>query len=202
LTTQPKDLIKRMFLPSERLAIFVDGANIHQTLKLLDFQLDYTHLRTFFGEMGRLLRCYYYTAMKPEGHQDPLKPMVDFLAKNGGWTVITKPLRFMGPHGSDYTMKGNMDIEIAVDMIQMSAFVDHLVLFTGDGDFRYLVEHLQDRGKRVSVVSTQVTKTPVMSVDLLKQADNFIELDVLKAYMARDPKERTRAALANSRPEA
>lgn len=201
MTLSPKDLIKKQFLPSERVAVFIDGANIHQTLRLLDFQLDYTLLREFFGEMGRLLRCYYYTAMKPEGHQDPLKPMVDFLTKNGGWTVITKPLRFMGEHGSDYTLKGNMDLEIAVDMIRMSAHVDHLVLFSGDGDFRYLLEHLQDRGKRVSVVSTQVTKTPVMSVDLLKQADNFIELDVLRAYMARDQKQRVKAALANSRPE-
>jgi uncharacterized LabA/DUF88 family protein len=201
LTPAPKDLIKKMFLPSERLAVFIDGANIHQTLRLLDFQLDYTLMRDFFGEMGRLLRCYYYTAMKPEGQQDPLRPMIDYLSKNGGWQVVTKPLRYMGEHGSDYTLKGNMDIEIAVDMMRMSNHVDHLILFSGDGDFRYLIEHVQDRGKRVSVVSTQETKTPVLSVDLLKQADNFIDLNSLKAYIARDQKERVKAALANSRPE-
>lgn len=198
MTPSSKDLIKKHFFPGEKVAIFVDGANLHATLRQLDFQIDYIRLKDLFGEFGRLLRCYYYTAMKPEGQQDNLKPLMDALSR-GGWTPITKSFRYMGEHGSDYTVKGNLDIEIAVDMMRMSNFVDHLVLFSGDGDFRYLIEHLQDRGKRVTVVCSDQTKTPVLSADLAKQADNFIELVDLKAYVARDAKERTRAALDHNK---
>jgi uncharacterized LabA/DUF88 family protein len=193
----PKDLIKKMFFPGERIAVFVDGANIHATLRQLDFQFDYKLLREFFGDCGELLRSYYYTAMKPDGQNDSVKPLVDFLQLNG-WTTITKPFRYQGEPG-EITIKGNLDCEITVDMIRMSEFVDHLVLFSGDGDFRYLIEHLQDRGKRVTVASSRVTKTAVLSNELAKQADNFIELETLKLFAGRETKDRARATPGQSK---
>jgi uncharacterized LabA/DUF88 family protein len=79
-----------------------------------------------------------------------------------------------------------MDIELAIDVMEMSGCVDHVVIFSGDGDFRRLVEAVQRRGKRVSVVSTIRTSPPMVADELRRQADNFIELDELKSQIGRD----------------
>jgi uncharacterized LabA/DUF88 family protein len=83
-------------------------------------------------------------------------------------------------------IKGNMDIELAIDVLEMAEHLDHVVLFSGDGDFRRLVEAVQRKGKRVSVVSTIRTSPPMVADELRRQADNFIELDELKSQIARE----------------
>ena len=83
-------------------------------------------------------------------------------------------------------VKGNMDIELAIDVMEMAEKVDHIVIFSGDGDFRRLVEAVQRKGRRVSVVSTIRTQPPMIADELRRQADNFIELEELKAVIMRE----------------
>jgi uncharacterized LabA/DUF88 family protein len=78
-----------------------------------------------------------------------------------------------------------MDVEIAVDMMEMSAHADHMVLFSGDGDFRVLLEAVQRRGSRVTVVSTVKSQPPMASDDLRRQADSFIDLADLADLIGR-----------------
>jgi uncharacterized protein (TIGR00288 family) len=86
-------------------------------------------------------------------------------------------------------IKGNMDIELAVDAMELAPHVDHIVIFSGDGDFRPLIESIQRQGVRVSVVSTTRSHPPMISDDLRRQADNFIELDELKDVLGRPHRE-------------
>ncbi len=83
-----------------------------------------------------------------------------------------------------------MDIELAVDAMEIVDHVDHIVLFSGDGDFRSLVEALQRRGRKVSVVSTLQTQPPMIADDLRRQADHFVDLGTLASKIGRDPAER------------
>ena len=81
-----------------------------------------------------------------------------------------------------------MDIEIAIDMMEMAKKVDHIVLFSGDGDFRRLIEAVQREGVRVSVVSTMRTSPPMVADELRRQTDAFIELQDLAPRIARPPR--------------
>ncbi len=81
-------------------------------------------------------------------------------------------------------------MELAVDAMELSTTVDHMVLFSGDGDFRYLTEALQRRGRKVTVISTTKTNPPMIADDLRRQADNFIELTALKDAIGRDLSEK------------
>jgi uncharacterized LabA/DUF88 family protein len=84
-----------------------------------------------------------------------------------------------------------MDIELAVHAIQLAKTLDHIVLFTGDGDFRSLVADLQSRGKRVSVISTLQSNPPMVADELRRQADQFIDLADLGPIICREPSTRT-----------
>lgn len=185
-----KDVLKAAFFPAERIAIFVDGANMHGAVRDLDFTIDYAEVRKHFGDCGRLMRSYYYTAIKEDTY-DGVRKFADWL-DNNNWNVVSKAVKFQGPPGGeDYVMKANMDVEIAVDMLKHGAYVDHLVLFSGDGDFRYLLEALKDRGKRITVVSTPKS----IAAELRREADNYFELEALRGLLAKDPKTRMRAML-------
>ena len=85
--------------------------------------------------------------------------------------------------------KGNMDIELTVNAMELAPHVDHIVLFSGDGDFRPLVESLQRQGVRVSVVSTVRSQPPMIADELRRQADNFIELEGLRDVVGRPVRE-------------
>src|SRR5215471_19715460 len=114
----------------------------------------------------------------------PIRPLVDWLDYNG-YTMVTKPTKEFTDSLGRRRIKGNMDIELAIDMLEMAPFIDHAVLFSGDGDFRRLVEAVQHRGVRVSVVSTTRSSPPMVSDDLRRQADSFIELQELAPSIAR-----------------
>ena len=174
-----------LFYPQERIAIFVDGANLYGAAKGLQFDIDYKRLLEVFARKGTLVRAFYYTAVAEDQEFSPLRPLVDWLDYNG-FSVVTKPLKEFTDTQGRKRVKGNMDIELAIDVMEMSACVDHVVIFSGDGDFRRLVEAVQRRGKRVSVVSTIRTSPPMVSDELRRQADNFIELEDLKSQIARD----------------
>jgi uncharacterized LabA/DUF88 family protein len=174
-----------LFYPQEKLAIFIDGANLYGAAKGLQFDIDYKRLLELFARKGILVRAFYYTAVAEEQEFSPLRPLVDWLDYNG-FSVVTKPLKEFTDAQGRRRVKGNMDIELAIDVMEMADQVDHIVIFSGDGDFRRLVEAAQRKGRRVSVCSTIRTQPPMVSDDLRRQADNFIELDELKPAIARE----------------
>ncbi|MBF9034866.1 NYN domain-containing protein [Rhodobacterales bacterium HKCCE2091] len=177
-----------MFYRDERLALFIDGSNLYAAAKALQFDIDYKLLRQEFRQRGRLMRAFYYTALLENEEYSPIRPLVDWLQYNG-FTMVTKPAKEFTDSQGRRKVKGNMDIELTVDAMEMAAHVDHIVLFSGDGDFRPLVEALQRKGVRVSVVSTIRSQPPMIADDLRRQADNFIELDELKEVIGRPPRE-------------
>ncbi|MCC3860654.1 NYN domain-containing protein [Pseudemcibacter aquimaris] len=171
-----------LFYPDEKLAIFIDGSNLFATAKSLHFDIDYSRLRRYFADKSRLVRANYYTALIEEAEYSPLRPLVDWLDYNG-YTMITKPTKEFTDEKGDKKIKGNMDMELAIDMMGMAEHVDHMVLFSGDGDFRRLVEAVQRRGVRVSVVSSTKTHPSMIADELRRQADSFIEIaDMEEAF--------------------
>jgi uncharacterized LabA/DUF88 family protein len=173
-----------IFYPEERLALFIDGANLYSSARALGFDVDYKNLLEHFSAKGRLLRAFYYTALIEDQEYSPLRPLVDWLDYNG-YTLVTKPTKEFTDSTGRRRIKGNMDIELAIDVMEMSEHVDHIVLFSGDGDFRCLVEAAQRRGVRVTVVSTFRSSPPMVADELRRQADNFIDLQDLMPIIAR-----------------
>jgi uncharacterized LabA/DUF88 family protein len=174
-----------LFYPSEKLALFIDGANLYGAAKGLGFDIDYKRLLELFARKGVLVRAFYYTAVAEDQEFSPLRPLVDWLDYNG-FSVVTKPLKEFTDVAGRRRVKGDMDIELAIDVMEMAASIDHAVIFSGDGDFRRLVEAVQRKGRRVSVVSTIRTSPPMVADELRRQADNFIELEDLKSQIARE----------------
>ncbi len=172
------------FYPNERLALFIDGANFYSAAKSLNFDIDYRKLLDEFRKRGRLVRAIYYTALVEDQDYSPIRPLIDWLDYNG-FSVETKPAKSYTDHQGNRRIKGDMDIEIAVDALQMAPHLEHIVLFSGDGDFRKLVEAIQRLGVRVSVVSSLKTDPPMISDDLRRQADSFIDLADLEGLIGR-----------------
>ena len=177
------------FYPTERIALFIDGANLYAAAKSLSFDIDYKRLLTLFRSKGQLVRVLYYTALAEEPEYSSIRPLIDWLDYNG-YTMVTKPTKEFVDATGRRKVKGNMDIELAVDAMDLAEHLDHLVIFSGDGDFRSLVEALQHKGKRVSVVSTLTTNPPMVADELRRQADQFIDLASLQDDIGRDPNER------------
>ena len=171
--------------PDDRFAVMIDGANLYQSARALGFDIDYRLLLHTFQRRGRLVRASYYTALLDDQEYSPIRPLVDWLDYNG-YTVVTKPLKEFTDASGRRKFKGNMDIELAVDAMEMVGFLDHIVLFSGDGDFRRLIESLQRRGLRVTVVSTIRTQPPMIADELRRQADTFLELGELEPLIARE----------------
>lgn len=178
-----------MFDSREKIALFIDGANLYSTAKAIGFDIDYKMLLKEFQGKGYLLRAYYYTAIVEDQEYSSIRPLIDWLDYNG-YKVVTKPVKEFVDSSGRRKVKGNMDIELAVDAMELVDSVDHIVLFSGDGDFRSLVEALQRKGRKVSVVSTLQTQPPMIADDLRRQADHFIELASLSNRVGRDPAER------------
>ncbi len=172
------------FYPQERIALFVDGANLYAAARALGFDIDYKRLLDLFADKGYLIRAFYYTALVEDQEYSSIRPLVDWLDYNG-YTMVTKPTKEFTDITGRRKIKGNMDIEIAIDMMEMSSNLDHIVLFSGDGDFRYLVEAVQRKGVRVTVVSTMRTQPSMVADELRRQADNFLELQDLTPEIER-----------------
>ena len=178
-----------MFDPREKIALFIDGANLYATSRALGFDIDYRKLLSGFQKRGYLVRAYYYTALVEDQEYSSIRPLIDWLDYNG-FKVVTKPAKEFTDSTGRRKIKGNMDIELTVDALELAEYVDHYVIFSGDGDFRTLVEALQRRGRKVSIVSTMSSQPPMISDDLRRQADNFIDLMSLKSELGREPSER------------
>jgi|ERR1700722_8542981 uncharacterized LabA/DUF88 family protein len=174
---------------SDRIALFIDGANLYATAKTLGFDVDYKRLLREFQSRGILVRAFYYTAIIEDQEYSSIRPLVDWLDYNG-YTVVTKATKEFIDAVGRRKVKGNMDIELAVDAMELANHVDQIVLFSGDGDFRPLVEAVQRRGVRVTVVSTISSQQPMIADELRRQADVFTDLIDLRSRLGRDPSER------------
>jgi uncharacterized LabA/DUF88 family protein len=173
------------FYANERTALFIDGANLYSAARSLDFDIDYRRLREHFASQARVIRAMYYTALIEDQEYSPIRPLVDWLDYNG-FTMVTKPTKEFTDAAGRRKIKGNMDIELAVDLMEMAPNLDHIVLFSGDGDFRRLVEAVQRKGTRVTVVSTVESSPPMVADELRRQADNFIDLRDLQELIERE----------------
>lgn len=174
---------------TEKIALLIDGANLYSATKSLGFDIDYKKLLKEFQGRGYLLRAFYYTTLVEDHEYSSIRPLLDWLDYNG-YSVVTKSAREFTDAQGRRRVRGSMDIEIAVDAMELAEHVDHIVLFSGDGDFRKLVEALQRRGIRVSVVSTISTQPPLIADDLRRQADIFMDLAELQPRIGRDFAER------------
>jgi uncharacterized LabA/DUF88 family protein len=174
---------------SSNIALFIDGANLYATAKTLGFDIDYRRLLQEFQSRGVLLRAFYYTAIIEDQEYSSVRPLVDWLDYNG-YTVVTKSIKEYIDANGRRKLKGSMDIELAVDAMEIAEHIDQMVLFSGDGDFRPLVEAVQRRGVRVTVVSTISSQPSMIADELRRQADVFIDLAELRAKVARPLVER------------
>ncbi|MGH1404091.1 MAG: NYN domain-containing protein [Alphaproteobacteria bacterium] len=172
------------FYSEEKMAMFIDGSNLYSAARALDFDIDYRLLLECMASYSQLTRAFYYTALIEDQEYSPLRPLVDWLDYNG-YTMVTKPTKEFTDSQGRKKIKGNMDIELAIDMMEMADKVDHMVLFSGDGDFRRLVETVQRKGTRVTVVSTLQSAPPMVSDDLRRQADHFLDLKSLAPHIQR-----------------
>ncbi|MBI3114098.1 MAG: NYN domain-containing protein [Rhodospirillales bacterium] len=172
------------FYPQERIALFIDGSNLYAAARALGFDIDYKRLLQLFAAKGILIRAFYYTALLEDQEYSPIRPLVDWLDYNG-YTMVTKPTKEFTDAAGRRKIKGNMDIELAIDVMEMTDHLDHVVIFSGDGDFRRLVEAVQRKGRRVTVVSTVRSQPPMVADELRRQADNFIELQDIQPDIQR-----------------
>ncbi len=179
-----------MFDEREKIVLLIDGANLYATARALGFDIDYKQMLNTFSKPGYLLRAYYYTALIEDQEFSSIRPLIDWLDYNG-YTVVTKAAKEFTDAAGRRKVKGNMDLDLAIDAMELVPGVDHFVLFSGNGDFRVLVEALQRKGKRVTVVSTTSTQPPMIADDLRRQADNFLDLKTLKSDFGRDIPDRT-----------
>ena len=154
------------------------------TARALGFDIDYKRLLELFSKQCNLIRAFYYTALIEDQDYSPIRPLVDWLDYNG-YTMVTKPTKEFTDSQGRRKIKGNMDIELAIDVMEMAERLDHIVIFSGDGDFRRLVEAVQRKGVRVTVVSTVRSQPPMVADELRRQADYFMELQDLQPDIAR-----------------
>ena len=172
--------------PTNKIALFIDGANLYATAKTLGFDIDYKRLLKEFQGRGTLLRAFYYTAIIEDQEYSSIRPLIDWLDYNG-YTVVTKATKEFIDASGRRKVKGNMDIELAVDAMELAEHIDQMILFSGDGDFRSLVEAVQRRGVRVTVISTVTSQPPMIADELRRQTDVFTDLVELRSLLGRDP---------------
>ena len=189
-----------MVSPLERIALFIDGSNLYAAARTLGFDIDYKNLLETFSERGRMVRAFYYTALIEDQEYSPIRPLVDWLDYNG-YTLVTKPTKEFTDHAGRLKIKGNMDIELAIDVMEMAPHLDHIYLFSGDGDFRRLVEAVQRKGVRVTAVSSIATNPAMIADELRRQADAFIELADLMPRIARVHRDGQTAANESDAPQ-
>lgn len=186
-------ILDEILLPEDKTALFIDGANLYSASRALQIDIDYRKLLTEFRQRCRLVRAFYYTALLEDQDFSPIRPLIDWLDYNG-YTLVTKPAREYTDQTGRRRIKGNMDVEITVDIMEMAHHLDHVFLFSGDGDFTTLIGAVQRRGVKASVVSTTRSTPPMVSDDLRRRADVFIDLYDLAALVGRPPRPGSAAA--------
>lgn len=174
----------KVFFEDERTALFIDGSNLYSASRHLGFDVDYNQLLEFFAERTALVHANYYSAILETDEYSPLKPLTDWLAYNG-YNFKTKAAKEYTDATGRRRVKGNMDVEITTDMLVLSNSITHAVLFSGDNDFRYVIEELQRRGVKVTVISTKNSSPPMVGDEIRRQANRFVDLSDIGSYFTR-----------------
>ena len=169
---------------TDKTLLLIDGPNLFATAKSLGIEIDFKKLLQEFRSRGDLLSAKYYTAVPDDEDNSPIIPLIDWLDYNG-YSVVTKPTKTFTDAEGNRKYKGNMDVEIAVDAMELASKVNEIVLFSGDGDFRTVIEAVQRRGVKVTVVSSIVSRPPICADELRRQTDVFIDLADLRAKISR-----------------
>jgi len=180
----PTGISYMAFYKDERLALFIDGANLYSAARALGLEVDFRKVLDEFRKKGRLLRANYYTTLLENDDYSPIRPLVDWLAYNG-FNVIKKPAKEYTDREGRRRVRGNMNMEMAVDMLAVADRIDHAVLFSGEGDFRRLVEALKAQGVRITVISTVKSQPPMVADELRREADAFVDLQDMAELIAR-----------------
>lgn len=171
------------FHQDERLAIFIDGQHLFSASRNLGFDVDYRNFLECFRKKGKVIRAYYYAVHVDNGEYSPLKPLTDWLAYNGyalSMRTTTEHTDSQGRRRIPHT-----DLEMLADMFGIADHVDHMVIVTGNGGYCRGVSLIQQRGVRVSVLSSIKTDSPMLSDDLRRTCDQFIELQEIKSEFTR-----------------
>ncbi|MHA7900175.1 MAG: LabA-like NYN domain-containing protein [Henriciella sp.] len=172
------------FYKDEKLALFIDGTNLYAAARGLGLEIDFRKLIQEFRKRGRLLRANYYTTIAETDEHSPVRPLVDWLSYNGFNTIVKNAREYTDRDGRR-RFRGSMDIEMATDMLELAPSLDHLVLFSGNGDFRRAVEAVKAKGVRVTVISSVKSQPQVIADELRREADAFIDLDEMAELIAR-----------------
>lgn len=169
-------------------ALFIDGDSLHSTARGLRFEIDYRNLLSEFRGRATILRAFYYTVIAENQEYSGVRPLLDWLDYNG-FTVVSKPVKEFSDERGRRKFKGNMGIDLAVGVMQISEQVDEIFLLSGDGGYSSLVRAVQRRGVRVTVVSSLATQPAIIADELRRQADDFIDLAGLQSRIERHPGE-------------
>lgn len=163
----------------ERVALFIDGANVYAAAKRLGWNFDHRKIWEHFAGYGSLYNAFYYTAV-PMPMDDKQKRFIDALTYMG-YTVRTRPLREVADENGDTYRRASLDIELVTDLLATTDRYDVAVLLTGDGDFERPVEVLRARGKRVVVASIQ----EMTSYELRNAADEYVDFKDIREHVER-----------------
>lgn len=178
------DHLFRKFRKDERTAVLIDGANTYEAVTRLGFSIDYLKVSMILERYADLYnKIQFFTAVNPDPtDRSRYNAVVDWMERHDhGYRVIKKPFKSLRNDEGKTYIKGNMDVEITVNALDRCNKADHIVLFTGDGDFKYLIETLQAKEKRVTVISTHSS----LATELSRQADHVIDLRDLQPYIER-----------------
>jgi uncharacterized LabA/DUF88 family protein len=181
---------------SPRIAVFIDGANLYATARQLGFDIDYRRFLKEVQSRGFLVRAFYYTVLVESEEYSSIRPLVDWLDYNG-YRVVTKSVKEFTDASGRRRFKGNMDVELTIDALELAPRLDEIILVSGDGDFAPLVTALQRRGVKVTVMSTVSSSPPMIADDLRRQCDEFVDIASLIPRIGRDPGERQDKAPRN-----
>ncbi|PTA67786.1 LabA-like NYN domain-containing protein [Deinococcus arcticus] len=163
----------------ERIALFIDGANVYAAAKRLGWNFDHRKILDYFAAQGTLHNAFYYTAV-PVPMDDKQKRFTDALTYMG-YTVRTRPLREVSDDSGEVSRRASLDIEIVTDLLLTSDRFDTAVLLTGDGDFERPVEALRARGKRVVVACI----AEMTSAELRNAADEYVDFKDIREQVER-----------------
>lgn len=174
--------------------VLIDGSNLYESARATGIRIDYKRLLALMNEDGTLLRSYYFTALRDKSIQAPLRATVDWLSHNG-YVCVTKatkewdePVTRFNEQGVQVTemvrkIKGNVDVDIVTYAFKCAHLVQEIYLFSGDGDFTIMVKELQERyALKVFVVSS----IGLVSTELRRQADKFIDLSNLRSDIGKE----------------
>ena len=170
---------------NEKTALFIDGPNLYFTAKNLGFDIDFHRLFAEFNRRGSVLRAYYYATIIEDPDYHSIRPLTDWLDYNG-FAVVAKTVKDLDAGDGRRKVKGQTGVDLVVDALEIAKYIQNMVLFSGAGDLRALVEAVQRKGVHVTVVSSLRTKRAMIADELRRQANTFLELDDLKGLIGRD----------------